>query len=162
VNSFENTQLRLSDGTLLFKPDAFNTGGQITKATYKMFDANAGFKYRGFSLDGEYYARWLGSFQTVGFIPVTGLFDQGFQLQGSAMVLPKRLQAYFSGSKIFGQYGDPYDLAVGLNVYPFKAREFRFNIQGIYVHRSPVGYLSYILPFGADGWGFSTDASLFF
>ena len=24
------------------------------------------------------------------------------------------LKAYFSGSKIFGQYGDPWDLAVGL------------------------------------------------
>ena len=27
VNSFENSQIRLSDGTLLFAPNAFNTGG---------------------------------------------------------------------------------------------------------------------------------------
>ena len=27
VNSFENSQIRLSDGTLLFGPDPFNTGG---------------------------------------------------------------------------------------------------------------------------------------
>ena len=27
VNAFENSQIRLSDGTLLFAPDAFNTGG---------------------------------------------------------------------------------------------------------------------------------------
>ena len=27
VNAFENSQIRLSDGTLLFAPNAFNTGG---------------------------------------------------------------------------------------------------------------------------------------
>ena len=38
VNAFENSQIRLSDGTLLFAPNAFNTGGMINKATF----ANAG------------------------------------------------------------------------------------------------------------------------
>jgi hypothetical protein len=59
VNDFENTQLRLSDGTLLFSPNAFNTGGQVTDATYQMIAASGGFKYQGWSLDVEYYWRWL-------------------------------------------------------------------------------------------------------
>jgi hypothetical protein len=29
VNAFENSQIRLSDGTLFFAPNAFNTGGMI-------------------------------------------------------------------------------------------------------------------------------------
>ncbi len=28
-----------------------------------------------------------------------------------AMVLPQSLQAYVSGSKIYGEYGDPWDVA---------------------------------------------------
>ena len=77
TSDFENSQIRLSDGTLIFQPGAFGTDGQIRKATYQMTAANAGFKYRGWSLEGEYYARWVNDFQTIGFIPVTHLFDTG-------------------------------------------------------------------------------------
>ncbi len=162
VNEFENTQLHLSDGTLLFSPNAFNTAGQVTKATYRMLDVNGGLKYRGLSMDAEYYVRWLGDFEVVGFVPVSHLTDNGFQVQASAMVLPKRLQAYLSGSKIFGKYGDPWDLALGLNWFPLKRKELRVNVQGLYVDRSPVGYLSYVTPIGAKGWGMTTDLSLAF
>ena len=52
VNAFENSQIRLSDGTLLFAPNAFNTGGMINKATYDMLDLDAGIKWKGWSLEG--------------------------------------------------------------------------------------------------------------
>jgi hypothetical protein len=162
TNDFENTQLHLSDGTLLFAPNAFNTGGQVTDATYQMIAAAGGFKYRGYSLDLEYYWRWLGDFDTVGSIPVDSLFDHGFQLNASAM-MTDTLQAYVSGSMIFGEYGEPADVALGLNWFPFQNRSFRVNAQALYVAEgSPVGYLSYILPVGAEGWGFSMDAVLVF
>jgi hypothetical protein len=161
-NGFENTQLRLSDGTPIFKPDAFGTGGQITKATYQMNDLNAGVKYRGWSLEGEYYLRWLNDFVTTGSVPIKKTFDHGFQLQASCMVIPKALQAYVSGSKIFGQYGNPWDLAMGFNWFPFQRKEFRINPMLLYVDRSPVGYLAYVVPVGARGWVFTTDASLNF
>ena len=66
VNAFENSQIRLSDGTLFFAPNAFNTGGMINKATYSMLDLDAGMKWRGWSLDAEYYFRWLDDFETIG------------------------------------------------------------------------------------------------
>ena len=161
VNDFENTQLHLSDGTLLFSPNAFNTGGQVTEATYQMLDVSAGFKYQGWTLDFEHYWRWIDDFDTVGPVPVDSLYDTGFQLQGSTM-LTDQLQAYFSGSMIFGDFGDPSDLALGFNWFPFNRRSFRINGQALYVDGSPVGYLSYILPVGARGWGFNIDASLVF
>jgi hypothetical protein len=157
VNSFENSQIRLSDGTLLFSPDAFNTGGQVDRATYQMADANAGFKYLGFSLEAEYYARWISSLETTGFIPVSSLFDQGYQVQASAMIIPKQLQAYVAGSEVFGQYGDPWDFTLGLNWYPFSRREVRINTEGIYLNRSPVGGTSYPYIVGGNGWLFNTD-----
>lgn len=162
TESIENTQLRLSDGTLLFKVDAFNTPGRITEARYQMLDLNAAVKYRGYSLEFEYYARWLNDFSVEGIVPVGSLFDSGFQLQASAMLVPKTLQLYVSGSKIFGEYGDPYDVALGVNWFPFTRKEFRVNAMGLYVDRSPVGYSAYPLPVGGDGFTFLTDFSLVF
>jgi hypothetical protein len=162
TDSIENTQLRLSDGTLLFAVDAFNTPGQITEARYQMMALNAGAKYRGYALELEYYARWLDNFHTTGVVPVDDLFDSGLSVQASAMVVPKTLQLYLSGSKIFGEYGDPYDVAVGFNYFPFKRRDLRVNVMGLYTDRSPVGYTAYPVPVGAKGFTFVSDFSLAF
>jgi hypothetical protein len=162
TEGFDNTQLRLSDGTLLFRADPFGTGGIIRKATYEMLAANAGFKYRGWSLDAEAYHRRLGSFRTLGVIPVDSVTDWGMQLQGSAMILPKLLQGYVSGSKIWGDYGDPWDVAVGLNWYPMKRRELRLNMQGLFLRNSPVGNSAMPAVVGGNGWVFTTDAVLGF
>lgn len=162
TEGFENAQLRLSDGTLIFRPDPFGTGGVIREATYDMLAVNAGAKYQGYSFDIEAYFRWLSNFQTVGVIPVTSVSDQGLQVQASAMLLPSELQAYLSGSKIWGDYGNPWDMAVGLTWYPFKRREFRINGQALYLVDSPVGYSSVPFPVGGNGWVFSTDVIVSF
>ena len=157
TDGFENSQIRLSDGTLLFSANPFNTGGTINKADYHMADFNAGVKYMGLALETEAYARWVNNFETVGFIPVSSLFDKGFQVQASAMAIPKVLQFYVDGSKIYGQYGDPWDLTLGANWYPFARREMHINTEGIYLWRSPVGGPSYPYVVGGTGWLFNTD-----
>jgi hypothetical protein len=157
INDFENSQIRLSDGTLLFSPDPFGTGGKVEKATYMMAAFNAGMKYQGWHFEGEYYFRWVNDMKTIGFIPDTSLFDHGFSLQGSSMVIPQLLQAYVTGSMIFGEYGDPWELALGMNIYPFKRKEVRFNLQGLWLNHSPVGGSSLPSQVGGNGWVFSTD-----
>ncbi len=77
--------------------------------------------------------------------------DSGFKVEGSAMALPKLLQAYISGSKIFGEYGDPWDFKGGVNYYPFRNELVRWNAEYLYVRRSPVGALSLPMPVGANG-----------
>src|SRR4051812_42056428 len=138
VNDFENSQIRLSDGTQFFSPNAFNTPGQVNLATYQMADLEAGLKYQGFALEGEYYLRWVNDFRVTGLVPVSSLFDQGYQIQASAMVIPKQLQAYVSGSQVLGEYGDPWDVTLGLNWFPFQRSEMHINTQSIYLHHSPV------------------------
>jgi hypothetical protein len=78
------------------------------------------------------------------------------------MLVPKTLQLYFSGSKIYGQFGDPYDAAVGINYFPFKRRDLRVNLMGLWVSHSPVGYTAYPVPVGANGFTFVGDFSLAF
>ena len=162
VNAFENSQIRLSDGTLLFGPDPFNTGGNINKATYQMLDLDAGLKWRGWSLEAEYYFRWVDDFQVSGNIPVTSLFDHGFQVYASTMLKPDYLQAYLSGSQIFGEYGDPWDLAVGLTYFPFGYKEVRMNAQALYMDRSAVGYTAVPYVVGGTGWVYTVDVGTWF
>ncbi|HEX9207185.1 MAG TPA: hypothetical protein VF851_03045 [Steroidobacteraceae bacterium] len=162
VNDFENSQIRLSDGTLLFQADPFGTGTQVDKATYQMIAASAGVKYRGWSLDGEYYWRRVDDFRANGPMPFAQMNDHGFQLQGSTMVLPQALQAYVSGSKIYGEYGDPWDVALGINWFPLQRKELRVNVQGLYLEDSPVGYASVPFAVGGNGWVLSTDVMLNF
>lgn len=157
VNDFENSQIRLSDGTLLFSPDPFGTGGKIEEATYKMLALNAGMKYQGFYLEGEYYFRWVDNFRVIGTIPVTKLYDHGFSLQASAMPISQILQPYVTYSKIFGEYGNPSEFAIGANIYPFSRKEMRFNLQGVKLNNSPIGGSSLVAQVGGDGWVGSVD-----
>ena len=157
TESPENTQLRLSDGTVIFQADAFGTGGTIQEATYLMTAFDAGFKYRGLALEGEYYFRWIDDFDVIGTIPVSELYDHGFELQASAMLMPETLSAYVAGSKIFGEYGDPWDVGIGVNWYPFRKQLMRVNAEMLYLEDSPVGYSSVPFAVGGNGWVFQTN-----
>jgi hypothetical protein len=159
---FENTQLRLSDGTVIFTPDLFGPGVSITDARYRMMTVDGGFKYRGFSLEGEYFWRWLDNFRGDNTGGIPRFFDHSGQIQASAMVVPEKLQAYAGYSKIFGQFGQPWDFRVGTNFFPFKNHVVRWNTEALYLYKSPVGYTSVPFPIGGRGWVFHTNMELAF
>jgi len=162
-SAFDNVQIRLSDGSVIFAPDLFGTGTQIDKARYQMTSFDAGFKYHGFALEGEYYWRWINNFRVAGPpLNFDQLFDNGFQLQASGMLLPQYLQLYLAGSNIFGQYGDPWELRAGLNWFPFNNKFARFNAQYIYTDKSPVGGLAYPFTIGGTGSVYTVDFEINF
>ncbi len=158
----ENSQIRLSDGTSLFSQNAFGPNSQVQKALYQMASFNGGIKYRGFSLDGEYFMRWISKMQVTGQIPVKNLYDSGFTTQASVMLVQKLLQIYGTGSYINGQYGKPSEITCGLNWYVFKSRMFRVNPEVMFEKHSPVGYLSYPTVVGANGTVYMVNLELFF
>ena len=91
------------------------------------------------------------------------LLDNGFQLLGSAMVFPKKLQLYTTYSTIFGQYGDPSEVRLGFNFFPFKKTiGVRLNGQVIFMDKCPVGGNSYPYSVGANGTIFNLDLELNF
>ena len=159
---FENTQLRLSDGTVIFTPDIFGKGVTIEDARYQMTSFDGAFKYRGFSVEGEYYLRWLNNFRGQNTENIPSQFDHGFQLQGTAMVVPKTLQVYVGHSRIFGEFGDPWDFRFGTNWFPWKNKVVRWNTEALYLYKSPVGYTSVSYPVGGRGWAFSSTVELAF
>ena len=150
-DAFENTQIRLEDGSVIFTPNLFGKGISVTDVRYQMSSFDGGIKYHGFSLEGEYFLRWLDHFKGPGTAGLASIFSHGFQMQVSAMVLPKTLQFYLGQSTIYGKYGNPWDFRAGLNFFPFHNKVLRWNNEYLYLHRSPVGYTS--VPFALGGTG---------
>jgi hypothetical protein len=162
TDTIENSQIRLSDGTLLFSPGAFNTAGQVKRASYLMASIDAGWKYKGFEIAGDYYNRKVDRFETVGLVPVTQLNDWGVQMQISKMVIPSKLGVYIGMSKIYGEYGEPHDTVIGTNLYLFQRRLLRLNTEFMYLKNSPVGYPSVPFLLGGNGTVFSTSLEMVF
>ncbi len=157
-----NSQIRLSDGTRLFLPGAFATDGGIKRATYQMVSADAGLKYQGFELATAGFSRWLDTFKTQGEVPVDDLYDYGFEVQTSYMFMPHTLQGYIASSKIFGEYGNPWDTAVGVNWFPMRTRSLRVNGELLYTNDSAVGNSSAPYLVGGDGTALNTNIELRF
>jgi hypothetical protein len=152
TEAFENTQLRLSDGSIVFTPNLFGPGISVKNAVYKMASIDFGAKYHGYALEGEYYPlHRLSNFQGPGTSSLRPNTDYGYQLQASAMAIPKMLQGYVGGSEVIGKYGRPWDFRAGVNYFPYRNRVIRWNTEFLYLYRSPVGYTS--VPFALGGTG---------
>ncbi|HEY2432245.1 MAG TPA: DUF3011 domain-containing protein [Vicinamibacterales bacterium] len=152
TDGIENTQIRLSDGSIVFTPDLFGPGVTVNEVDYRMSSIDAGLKYKGLAIEGEAYWRWLRNFEGVNTAGIPDVNDSGYQMQTSAMPIPKILQTYFSWSQIFGgAYGDDWEVRGGGNWFPMKERGIRINGEWMYVNRSPVGYTAYPYPVGAKG-----------
>jgi hypothetical protein len=116
-----------------------------------MMSVDGGVKYKGLSLEGEAYWRWLTNFTGVNTGGIADITDTGYQLQSSGMAIKDVLQVYLSGSQIFGRYGDSSEVRVGESWYFTKQRGLRLNTEFIHVNHSPVGYTAYPMPVGANG-----------
>jgi len=164
TDQFENTQIRLEDGTIVFTPNIFGPGIAVNTLKYQMMNFDAGIKYRGWDLSGTYYQRWLSQFTGTGIGPdgLPEIVSRGFYVGASKMLIPRSLMLFALGSSIYGKYGNPYDMRLGLNYYPFKNRVIRWNNEVLYLDKSATGNntLPYIV--GNTGPIFDTTLELAF
>jgi hypothetical protein len=82
-----------------------------------MWAIDGGLKKSGFSVNGQYFMRWLGNFEADGPMPLASTFDHGFELSTGKFVVPKKLLLYARGSKVFGQFANPYEYGGGFKWY---------------------------------------------
>ena len=150
-DAIENSQIRLTDGSNIFTANLFAPGTTVTEVTYRMFSLDGGVKYRGMSVEAEYYRRWLNNFAGANTGGIADLTDNGYQLQTSAMAIPKTLQVYVSGSQIFGTYGNASEWRTGGNWYFMRERGLRLNGELIHLNKCPVGYTAVPYPVGGNG-----------
>lgn len=138
-NEPKNTTIRLSDGLNLFSPGALAAGVQVKRANATIMSVDAAMKYRGFFLDANYYFRWLNGFKTEGGdIPQNEIYDNGYMVQVGHQVKPQKLEIYSAYSYIFGEFNNPWEIALGANYYPKKTRNWRLNMMVNHIEQSPV------------------------
>jgi hypothetical protein len=162
TDGIENSQIRLTDGSQIFTPDLFGPGITVNRVKYRMSSVDGGLKYKGLSFEAEHYWRWLSDYDGSNVSGIPNINDHGYQLQASAMAVPKIFQVYVGNSGVYGQFGDASEFRVGANWYPVKQRGFRVNGEFIDVTRSPVGYTAYPMPVGATGRIFHANLELNF
>jgi hypothetical protein len=136
-SSPDNTSIYNSDGVLAFSTGAFAPGVTVELATYKMWAIDGGLKKSGFSVNGQYFFRWLGDFEADGPLPLASTFDHGFELSTGHFVVPKTLVLYLRGSKVFGQFADPYEYAGGFKWYFLSSERVWMTGELMRVHGAP-------------------------
>ena len=151
-SSPDNTSIYNSDGVLAFATGAFAPGVTVEQATYKMWAIDGGLKKNGFSVNGQYYFRWVDDFDADGPLPLTSTFDHGFELSAGQFIVPKKLVLYARGSKVFGEFGSPYEYAGGLKWYFLPTERLWLTSELMRVHKAP--YSGAFTPYtaGLNGW----------
>jgi hypothetical protein len=133
------TQIKLSDGVNPFEADALVPGVTVDKLDYDLLAFDAGFKYRGFSFQSEFYVRKLSDFlANTGPVALESITDKGFQVQGMHMVVPRLVGVYLTYGQVNDQFDrNPWELSGGVSVYPSHTRSWRLNLHLIRVEKSP-------------------------
>lgn len=161
-SSPDNTAIRLSDASLFFATSTLAEGVTVNEADYTLFALDAGLKYKGMFLQGEYYFRNLNKFETDGPVPQSVINDNGFMVQLSGFVIKKKLEVYSATSQIFGAFNNSSEVLFGLNYYPFHTRNMRVNGQFIFVKKSAVSSVFGYYTAGQTGETLSIATSIFF
>jgi hypothetical protein len=134
----EDTILRLSDGTPLFRSGALGPNVTLMSAAVQIWTIDAAIKYRGLGLSGEYFMRWIDAFDSRGGrLPTHSLFDYGALLQCGYYVVPKNLETYARSSFVNGQFGGGYEVGAGVNWYVKGSREWRITFEVLEISHSP-------------------------
>jgi len=151
-SSPENTSLYNSDGVLTFSTGAFAPGVTVEEALYKMWAIDGGIKWKGFAANGQYYFRRLSDFISDGPLPLAKTFDNGFELTAGHFVIPKKLQIYGRGGKVFGEFGDSSEYGAGARWYYLPTERLWLNPELLKVNKSP--YSGAFTPYtaGLNGW----------
>ena len=148
----ENTSMYNSDGVLTFSTGAFAPGVTVDEALYKMWAIDAGIKWNGLAVNGQYFRRRLGDFVANGPLPLDSTFDHGFEWSAGHFVVPKKLQLYGRGGRVYGQFGDSSEYGGGARWYYLPTERLWLNPELLKVNKAP--YSGAFTPYtaGLNGW----------
>ncbi len=158
----DNSQTYISDGTLLFETGSLAPGVTISLANFYLFTADGGFKYRGFAINLGLFFRWLNHFEADGPLPMSSMFDWGYDFSVGYFVWRHRLEAYGRMSLIKGPFATPVEAGGGLTFYPFATRGVWINVEAMGIHKNPYGSLYYFYSAGQTGFLFQSQFMLRF
>jgi hypothetical protein len=157
------TQIKLSDGLNPFEVGALADGVTVRSLDYTEAAVDAGFKYRGFSFQSEYYWRRLDNFVATAPVPLSRIVDHGFMAEAMHMVVDRTLGAYVVSGYVFDDFErKPWELGGGLNYYPSGTRAWRVNLHLLHVEKSPASSFFGFYQSGHTGTIFSLGTDILF
>jgi hypothetical protein len=147
----ENNATFISDGNLLFATGSLAPDVTVSLANFYLWAADLGIKYRGLAFNVEFALRWLNEFEADGPLPLTRMFDWGFEASLGYFVLPRKLETYLRSSVVAGEFATGVEGAVGVHFYPFGTRQVWLSAEVIGIEDSPFGSVLYIYSAGQTG-----------
>ena len=153
----ENTIVRLSDGTPLATPGVLGVGTSVESFLYNLATVDAGLKYRGWSVNFEYYFRLLDNFKGTGPFDRTSIFDQGGMAYLSWCFVPRTYEVYARSSVVTGPFGTGQEYGGGLNAYIRRSRQARLTLEALHMDRNPANNILYPYRAGFTGTAIQTQ-----
>jgi hypothetical protein len=143
-----------SDGVLTFSTGAFAPNVTVERATYEMWAVDYGLKFNGFSLNGQYYARWIKDFDADGPLPLSSTKDQGGEFSAAYFVNPKTLMLYGRTSWVNGHFGDSAEYGGGVKWYFLPTERLWITAEVFKIGKGHAPYSGTFTPYtaGMDGW----------
>ena len=117
TNTNEVGFARLSDGTQIASTGALGPGLTVNNFDLYLTSIFAAGKYRGFSWNSEFYARWLQDLETIeGPVPTNNkLFDAGFYTDVGYTMIKDKFEVIGRVSNTDGLFGNSWEYAAGWN-----------------------------------------------
>jgi hypothetical protein len=153
----EDTIVRLSDGTPLALPGALGEGSRVDQFRYQLATVDAGWKYRGWAANFEYYFRTLNGFVGTGPFDRSSLFDHGGLGYLSWCFVPRTYEVYARSSVVTGPYGTGQEYGGGFNWYVNRSRQGRLTLEALHMNRNPAQNVLYPYRAGYTGTAIQTQ-----
>lgn len=135
----EQDFVRLSDGTPLFETGALAPGATVEDFDIYLYAIDAALKYRGLSLNAEYYLRWLQDIRADMPLPAGRhrLFDHGYYVQGGYFVVRERVELIARHSQVNGPFGGGEEYALGFNWFINRTHYLKFTFDANWLDTIP-------------------------
>jgi len=149
----EQSFARVSDGAQLTDTGALGQGLTVNEFDQFLVSAFIAGKYRGFSFNSEYYARWLQNFETVegGAPGINELFDSGFYTDVGYFLVPGKFEVLGRVSQIDGLFGDSWEYAAGFNYFHNASHKSKITFDASILPGNPTSSSSPNFEIGQDG-----------
>jgi hypothetical protein len=147
----ENNSTFISDGLLLFETGSLAPNVTVQLTNFYLWSIDFGLKYRGLAFNAEFYQRWLNHFLADGPLPITSMYDWGFEASLGYFVFKSRLELYGRTSFIHGPFRTAVEAAPGFNLYPFNTRNVWLSSELVWISNSPYTSSLYVYSSGQSG-----------
>jgi TolA-binding protein len=129
-----NITQKTPDSTALV--DRFDQIG-IDEGNFEQITADVNFKYKAFSIEGEYDGRWIQPEAGQG-VSTSSVFDQGFRVQSGVFLLPCLVEvagrfAYIDYDNDVPGPTSSYEITPGLNFYMSRSHKWKIQLSYSYI-----------------------------